>query len=68
MASEDEELALFYKTLFASELTHYKVFLKLAYKIAPKAKVEARWPHMLAAEAEIIARQPVGPRIHSGVG
>jgi tRNA-(ms[2]io[6]A)-hydroxylase len=66
MASRDEELAVFYKGLFASELTHYKVFLKLAYKIAPKAKVDARWQQLLAAEAEILARQPPGPRIHSG--
>jgi tRNA 2-(methylsulfanyl)-N6-isopentenyladenosine37 hydroxylase len=66
LASRDEELATFYKGLFASELTHYKVFLKLAYKIAPKAKVDARWQQMLAAEAEILARQPPGPRIHSG--
>ncbi len=67
MASQDEELAVFYKGLFASELTHYKVFLKLAYKIAPKAKVDTRWQQMLAAEAEILARQPPGPRIHSGL-
>jgi tRNA-(ms[2]io[6]A)-hydroxylase len=66
MASRDEELAVFYKGLFASELTHYKVFLKLAYKIAPKAKVDARWQQLLAAEAEILARQLPGPRIHSG--
>ena len=67
MASRDEELAVFYKGLFASELTHYKVFLKLAYKIAPKANVDARWQQMLAAEAEILARQLPGPRIHSGL-
>ena len=67
MASRDEELAVFYKGLFASELTHYKVFLKLAYKIAPKANVDARWQQMLASEAEILARQLPGPRIHSGL-
>ena len=67
LASRDEELTTFYKGLFASELTHYKVFMKLAYKIAPKAKVEARWQQMLASEAEILARQPPGPRIHSGI-
>ncbi len=66
-STKDEELAVFYKGLFASELTHYKVFLKLAYKIAPKPKVDARWYHMLAAEAEILARQEKGPRIHSGM-
>jgi tRNA-(ms[2]io[6]A)-hydroxylase len=65
-ASEDEELARLYGGLFASELGHYKVFLKLAQKIGRRAEAEARWHEMLAAEAEILARQPPGPRIHSG--
>ncbi|MDX1982508.1 MAG: tRNA-(ms[2]io[6]A)-hydroxylase [Bryobacteraceae bacterium] len=66
-ASTDEELASFYQALFSSELGHYKVFLKLAQKIGGKAAVEARWQQMLAEEAEILARQAPGPRIHSGV-
>lgn len=65
-ASEDAELTSFYKALFASELGHYKVFLKLAHKISNKTALEARWQHMLAAEAEILGRQSTGPRIHSG--
>jgi tRNA 2-(methylsulfanyl)-N6-isopentenyladenosine37 hydroxylase len=65
-ASEDAELAAFYGALRSSELGHYKVFLKLAHKIGPKAAVEARWGQMLAAEARILAEQPPGPRIHSG--
>jgi tRNA-(ms[2]io[6]A)-hydroxylase len=67
-ASDDAELAAFYRALFASERGHYKLFLKLAYKMGPKAAVEARWEHMLAAEARILAGQPPGPRIHSGHG
>lgn len=63
----DKELADFYHALFSSELGHYKVFLKLAHKVCGKASTEARWEHMLAAEAEILAQQPVGPRIHSGL-
>jgi tRNA-(ms[2]io[6]A)-hydroxylase len=63
-ASSDPELANFYEALFASELGHYKVFLKLAEEIAPAA---ARWHEMLTAEAAILAAQPPGPRIHSGV-
>ena len=62
-----EDLAAFYKALYASELGHYKVFLKLAYKVAAKEVVEARWQEMLAAEAEILAQQAPGPRIHSGI-
>ena len=47
---------------------HYKVFLKLANKVADKPIVEARWQKMLAAEARILAEQTPGPRIHSGAG
>jgi len=47
---------------------HYKVFLKLANKVAAKPIVEARWQKMLAAEARILAEQTPGPRIHSGAG
>jgi len=63
----DEELAGFYKALFSSELGHYKVFLKLAFKMAPSAEVSARWEHMLNEESRIIGEQPPGCRIHSGM-
>lgn len=65
-AAEDEELAAFYKALYTSELGHYKVFLKLAYKLTEKEVVEARWWEMVAQEARILAEQEPGPRIHSG--
>lgn len=67
-ASDDEELVKFYSALFVSEMGHYKLFLKLAYKIGPKPAAEARWQQMLAAEARIIGEQPPGPRMHSGCG
>jgi tRNA-(ms[2]io[6]A)-hydroxylase len=66
-ASSDPELAAFYNALFSSELGHYKVFLKLANKVAPKPAVAARWQEMLAHEARILAAQATGPHIHSGV-
>jgi tRNA-(ms[2]io[6]A)-hydroxylase len=65
-AAPDEELANFYQALFASEFGHYKVFLDLACKIVKPKVMEKRWQEMLAAEAEILARQTPGPRIHSG--
>jgi tRNA-(ms[2]io[6]A)-hydroxylase len=65
-AAEDVELSKFYKALFTSELGHYKVFLKLAAKVGKRSVIEARWQEMLAAEAEILARQEPGYRIHSG--
>ena len=67
-ASRDEELAKFYRALFSSELGHYKVFLRLANRIAGRKIVDARWQEMLTAEAEILEQQPPGARIHSGCG
>lgn len=66
-AAPDEELANFYKALFSSELGHYKVFLKLAFKMAPTDEVNRRWEQMLDHEARILAEQQPGCRIHSGV-
>ena len=62
----DPDLAAFYKALYASEFGHYKVFLKLAYKLKKAPVVDMRWQQMLASEARIIAAQPAGPCIHSG--
>lgn len=62
----DGELARFYENLHRSELGHYQVFLKLARRVARTQEVEARWNHMLEKEAQILAQQPPGPRIHSG--
>ena len=67
-ASTDTELAVFYRTLFSSELGHYRVFLHLAGKFTAQDELDARWDEMLTAEAEILAAQAPGPRIHSGVG
>lgn len=67
-ASADAELTSFYESLFGSEFGHYRVFLELARKLAGAVVVEARWQQLLAAEAQILARQEPGPRIHSGCG
>lgn len=66
-ASEEEELSSFYHALFTSESGHYRVFMDLASKFTQPAVLSARWQEMLAAEAEILAQQEPGPRIHSGV-
>jgi tRNA 2-(methylsulfanyl)-N6-isopentenyladenosine37 hydroxylase len=65
-ASTDAELAGFYRSLFASELGHYKVFLHLAGQFTKPAVLDKRWQEMLAAEASTLAAQEPGPRIHSG--
>lgn len=62
----DAELASLYKALFSSEMGHYKVFLRLAQKIAGRAGAIARWEELLAAEAQVLAVQEPGPRMHSG--
>ena len=65
--TDDVELQGFYRALFSSELGHYKVFLKLAYKMAPPEEVTARWEQLLEHEARILSEQAPGSRIHSGV-
>jgi tRNA-(ms[2]io[6]A)-hydroxylase len=62
----DPELARLYRRLWSSELGHYRVFLQLAERVVPPREVETRWQEMLQIEAETIAAQPPGPRMHSG--
>jgi tRNA-(ms[2]io[6]A)-hydroxylase len=62
----DRELFKLYRALWASEHGHYRTFLQLAEQIQPPDDVALRWDQMLNAEAQIIARQTVGPRMHSG--
>ncbi|MCB9849094.1 MAG: tRNA-(ms[2]io[6]A)-hydroxylase [Phycisphaerales bacterium] len=63
----DEELASLYGSLYASEAGHYRVFINLAKQLAASHIVDARWNEMLDAEARIIAAQPPGPTMHSGI-
>ena len=65
--STDSELAAFYHSLYSSELGHYRLFLHLARRFTSERALEARWQQMLEAEAEILAAQEPGPRVHSGV-
>jgi tRNA-(ms[2]io[6]A)-hydroxylase len=62
----DAELAKLYHALWSSEHGHYRTFIQLAEQIQPRDAVSARWDQMLDAEATLIARQPAGPRMHSG--
>ncbi len=66
-SAPDEELALFYRALFSSEMGHYKVFLKLARHLADKGEIAQRWEQILALEERILGEQAPGPRIHSGL-
>ena len=64
---QDAELSQFYRSLWSSEFGHYTVFLQLARDVAQERSVQARWDEMVQAEALIIASQPAGPRMHSGL-
>jgi len=64
---DDEELKRLYGGLWKSEAGHYRVFLSLARDLPRILGVEDRWEQMLDEEAQIIQRQPVGPRMHSGL-
>lgn len=66
----DAELARLYRGLYASEHGHYRVFLDLALQLpggGGRREVDRRWSVLLDAEARLIADQPPGPRMHSGV-
>ncbi len=64
---EDRELAKLYRGLCASERGHYKVFVSLAHDVPQATGVAERWSQMLDEEAAIVASQPVGYGMHSGV-
>ncbi|MSO21943.1 MAG: tRNA 2-methylthio-N6-isopentenyl adenosine(37) hydroxylase MiaE [Acidobacteria bacterium] len=66
-ACQDAELAQFYRSLWVSEFGHYSVFLQLARDTVPERALEVRWNEMVQAEGRIIASQPAGPRMHSGL-
>jgi tRNA-(ms[2]io[6]A)-hydroxylase len=65
-AGGDAELRKLYRGLWASEHGHYRTFIQLAEQILSGREVAQRWGEMLDAEADLIARQPPGPRMHSG--
>jgi tRNA 2-(methylsulfanyl)-N6-isopentenyladenosine37 hydroxylase len=61
----DKELQKLYRGLWASEHGHYRTFIQLAEQVLEAKAVARRWDQMLDAEAELIQRQPAGPRMHS---
>jgi len=66
-ACEDAELAKLYRGLWASEHGHYLSFLQLAGQLLEAKVVRLRWEQMLDLEAQIIATEEPGPRMHSGI-
>jgi tRNA-(ms[2]io[6]A)-hydroxylase len=61
----DEELRAFYRSLLATEARHHATYVDLALERWPKDVVLGRLAELAAHEAEVAARMPVEPRIHS---
>lgn len=61
----DRALAAFYQSLFESEARHHASYVQLARLFAGEAEVDRRLDELAAAEAEIIDRGDVLPRMHS---
>jgi tRNA 2-(methylsulfanyl)-N6-isopentenyladenosine37 hydroxylase len=64
--SSEADLARLYQNLYTSESKHFAVFLRLAALVRPEEEVATRWHDFLVAEAEILAAEPPGPRMHGG--
>jgi len=62
---DDEDLKKFYHEFMVSEAGHYRLFLDLAYRYAPKEHVSKRWEEYLEGEAEILKKLEIrGDRVH----
>jgi len=61
----DPELATFFGSLFESEAGHHSTYVRLAGHFADPQSVRRRLAELAAAEADIIARGDVLPRVHS---
>jgi len=61
----DEELAAFYRSLFASEARHYTTYVRLASLKQPADVVKARLAEMATEEAAIVALGEPAPRLHA---
>ncbi len=62
---DDQELAEFYGSLFASEARHHATYTRLAKRFAPAPEVDARLAELTICEAEIIGRPSKVVRMHS---
>ena len=57
-------LATFYRQLADAEARHWEVFRDLAVQLAGAPAVDRRLAQLAAAEGELVATLPPGPRIH----
>lgn len=62
---EDQELSVFYASLFESEARHHTTYVRLAEHFASRETVRLRLIELSTAEARIIAVGSELPRMHS---
>ncbi len=62
---QDEELKVFYRSLFESEARHHTTYVRMAKHFASDAVVKQRLQELSALESEIIAKGNPLPRMHS---
>ena len=63
-AIPDATIAKFYKALATAEAGHHRLFVDLANHYADPDDVQQRLHELAAREAQILAEQPIEPRIH----
>lgn len=61
----DDELRAFYRSLLATEARHHAIYVDLALARHGRDVVLSRLAELAAHEAEVAARAPIEPRIHS---
>lgn len=64
LEDSDPELARFYRSLTEAEYRHRDLFLSLARPLVDEATLSARIAELCAAESELVAGLPWGPRVH----
>lgn len=61
----DARLAAFLAGLLASEARHHRTYVRLAEAVAPAAEVRDRLATLARHEADVLARAPAWPRLHT---
>jgi tRNA-(ms[2]io[6]A)-hydroxylase len=65
-AARGDTLGAFYADLYASEVNHYVLFVKLATEFFPQDEALRRLETLRAGEAALLRGLPAGARVHSG--
>ncbi len=62
---KEESLRTFYYNLMVAEANHYRMFIDIANRYAPKEKIKLRWNEWLAFEADVLEDIALrGDRVH----